>query len=50
MLHTIDECKALQDKIEELIRAGHFRRFVKKMDHPTQDNPTTAFPHVKPAH
>ena len=26
--HTIEECKAFQDKIEELVRAGHFRYFV----------------------
>ena len=28
--HTTNECKALQDKIEELIRADHLRQFVKR--------------------
>ena len=31
--HTTEECKALQDKIEELVRAGHFRRFIRREDH-----------------
>ena len=31
--HTTEECKALQDKIEELVRAGHFRRFIRRDDH-----------------
>jgi len=31
--HTIEECKALQDKIEELVRAGHFRCFIRRDDH-----------------
>jgi len=31
--HTMEECKALQDKIEELVRAGHFRRFIRRDDH-----------------
>ena len=32
--HTTEECKALQDKIEELVRVGHFRRFIRRDDHP----------------
>ncbi|XP_027932895.1 uncharacterized protein LOC114188521 [Vigna unguiculata] len=28
--HTIEECFTLKDKIEELIQAGHLRRFVKR--------------------
>ena len=38
--HTTDECKTLQDKIEELIRAGHFCLFVKKdgPPHPRQSD------------
>jgi len=28
--HTTNECKALQDKIEEFICVGHLRRFVKR--------------------
>jgi len=31
--HTTEECKALQDKIAELVRAGHFRRFIRRDDH-----------------
>jgi len=31
--HTTEECKALHDKIEELVRAGHFRRFIRRDDH-----------------
>jgi len=31
--HTTEECKALQDKIEELVRAGRFRRFIRRDDH-----------------
>jgi len=31
--HTTEECKALQDKIEELVRVGHFRRFIRRDDH-----------------
>ncbi|XP_017428782.1 uncharacterized protein LOC108336846 [Vigna angularis] len=27
--HTIEECTILRDKVEELVRAGHLRRFVK---------------------
>ena len=32
--HTIDEYKALQYKIEELVRVGHFRRFIRRDDNP----------------
>jgi len=32
--HITNECKALQDKIEELIRVGHLKRFVKRESHP----------------
>lgn len=28
--HMMDECKALQDKIEELIRSRHLKRFVRR--------------------
>ena len=31
--YTIEDCKALQDKIEELVRNGHFRRFIRRDDH-----------------
>jgi len=27
--HTTEGCQALKDKIEELIQAGHFRKFIK---------------------
>ena len=32
--HTTNECKALQDKIEELVRVGHFCRFVRRDERP----------------
>jgi len=28
--HTTNECKTLQDKIEEFIRSGHLKQFVKR--------------------
>jgi len=31
--HTTEECKTLQDKIEELVCAGHFRCFIRSDDH-----------------
>ena len=35
--HATNEYKTLQDKIEELIRTRHLRRFVKRVDtHQTQ--------------
>jgi len=34
--HTTDDCKALQDKIEELVCASHFRRFIHRDDHPSR--------------
>jgi len=36
--HTTDVCKALQDKIEELVRADHFRCFIQKDDHPPRSD------------
>ena len=39
--HTTEECKALQDKIEELVRAGHFRRFIRRDDHSSSSDPAT---------
>jgi len=42
--HTTEECKALQDKIEELVRAGHFRRFIRRDDH------TSSRTHHPPRH
>jgi len=40
--HTIDECKALQDKIEELILFTHLKRLVKRED---KGNSRTAYKH-----
>jgi len=34
--HTTEDYKALQDKIEELVRAGHFHRFIRRDDHPSR--------------
>ena len=38
--HTTKDCKALQDKIEELVRAGHFHHHPPRSDHrrPTHDS------------
>jgi len=33
--HTREDCKAVQNKIEELVRAGHFCRFIRRDDHPS---------------
>ena len=38
--HSTDEFQALKDKIEELIQAGHLRRFVRNgRDHPGRADP-----------
>jgi len=43
--HTTEDCKALQDKIEELVSAGHFLRFIRRDDHSSRSchplDPTT---------
>ncbi|XP_027931921.1 uncharacterized protein LOC114187764 [Vigna unguiculata] len=36
--HTTEECKSLQDKIEELVRVGHFCRFIRRDDHPPRSD------------
>ena len=36
--HTTEECETLRDKIEELIRAGHLRHYVRNI---TEGNPRT---------
>ena len=46
--HTIEECKALQDKIEELVCASHFRRFVRRDDHPPRSNHPPRSDHRRP--
>jgi len=50
--HTTEECKALQDKIEELVRAGHFHRFIRRDDHSSSSrsrNPPRS-DHRRPLH
>jgi len=42
------ERKALQDKIEELVRAGHFRRFVRKDDHSSRPHHPPRSDHRRP--
>jgi len=42
--HTTNECKALQDKIEELVRTGHFRRFVRKDECPHPSRSDNRYP------
>ena len=46
--HTTKECKALQDKIEELVRTGHFRRFVRKDDHSPRSQHPPRSDHRRP--
>jgi len=48
--HTIEDCKALQDKIEELIRAGHFCRFIRRGDHPSRARHPPRSDHRRPLH
>ncbi|XP_027912197.1 uncharacterized protein LOC114171242 [Vigna unguiculata] len=38
--HTTEECETLRDKIEELVRAGHLRHYVKNT---TEGNPRTQY-------
>jgi len=50
--HTTEDCKALQDKIEELVRAGQFCRFIRRDDHSSRSrhplDPTTDVLHTTP--
>ena len=46
--HTTKEYKALQDKIEELVRVGHFRRFIRRDDHPPRSDHPSRSDHRRP--
>ena len=46
--HTTEDCKALQHKIEELVRAGHFRRFVRREDHSSRPHHPPRSDHRRP--
>ena len=48
--HTTKDYKALQDKIEELVRAGHFRRFIRRDDHPSRARHPPRSDHRRPPH
>jgi len=48
--HTTKDCKALQDKIEELVCAGHFRRFIRRDDHPSRAHHPPRSDHRRPPH
>jgi len=48
--HTTEDCKALQDKIEELVRAGHFRRFIRREDHSSRSRHPPRPDHRFPPH
>jgi len=48
--HTTEDCKALQDKIEELVCAGHFRRFIRRDDHPYRSRHPHQSDHRCPPH
>ena len=39
--HTTDECDTLRDKIEELIRAGHLRHYIREIGEVPPDPATT---------
>jgi len=49
-VHTTEDYKALQDKIEELVRAGHFRRFIRRDDHPSRARHLPRSDHRRPRH
>ena len=46
--HTTEDCKALQDKIEELVCAGHFCRFIRRDDHPSRSRHPPRSDHRRP--
>ena len=48
--HTTKDCKALQDKIEELVRAGHFPRFIRREDHSSRSRHPPRLDHKRPPH
>jgi len=48
--HTMKDCKALQDKIEELVRAGPFRYFSRREDHPSRSRHPPHSDHKRPSH
>ena len=48
--HTTEDCKALQDKIEELVRVDHFRRFICREDHPSRSRYPPRFDHRRLSH
>jgi len=47
--HTKD-CKALKDKIEELVCASHFRRFIGRADHSSRSRQPPRFDQRRPPH
>ena len=48
--HTIEDCKAFQDKIEELVHVGHFRRFIRKDGHSSRARHPPRSKHKRPPH
>ncbi|XP_020207064.1 uncharacterized protein LOC109792094 [Cajanus cajan] len=36
--HTTEECSALRDRIEDLVKAGHLQNYVRSTDHRRSDN------------
>jgi len=44
--HNTEECKTLQDKIEELVRAGHFYYFIRRYDHLHPSRYDHRYPHA----
>jgi len=48
--HTTEDCKALHDKIEELIHVGHFRRFIRRDGHSSRAGHPPRSNHKRPPH
>jgi len=48
--NTTEDCKALQDEIEELIYVGHFRCFIRRDDHPSRSCHPPRSDHRRPPH
>ena len=48
--HTTEDCKALQEKIEKRVRAGHFRCFIRRDDQPSRSHHPPLSDHRHPPH
>jgi len=48
--HTTEDCKAFQDKIEELVCAGHFCCYIRRDDHSSRSRHPPRSDHRRPPH